>query len=195
MEPTTIELIKTVTTDAIKILGPAIIAAFATYQVSKAQFELKLRELEKSHEFGARDKLFNYYKERKKELEKSFNDLNGTFGQTLGLTIGSDGTMDEFTKKIFEGSSEMVKMYSKFVPHEIDKAIHEMEKRNLIDSKEYKKLKEFNDEDFTIEEINDFQSLQKNIFMLLEIYYYLHSSIQLILEIEMEKAFEKYIKA
>lgn len=41
MEPATIELIKALGTDAIKILGPACIAAYVAYRASKNQFSIE----------------------------------------------------------------------------------------------------------------------------------------------------------
>ena len=56
MNPETVGLIS----DAIKILGPAGIAAYATYRASKIQIDIKLKELDKTHEFTARQSLFQY---------------------------------------------------------------------------------------------------------------------------------------
>jgi len=41
MDPATIDLIKVVATDAIKILGPALIAAYVAYRASKTQFSIE----------------------------------------------------------------------------------------------------------------------------------------------------------
>ena len=53
-----LNLIQTVTTEAIKILEPAVIAAYATYRATAIQFESKLKELDKTNEFHARDRIF-----------------------------------------------------------------------------------------------------------------------------------------
>lgn len=41
LEPATVELIKVIGTDAIKILGPALIAAYVAYRASKTQFSIE----------------------------------------------------------------------------------------------------------------------------------------------------------
>lgn len=41
LEPATAELIKVIGTDAIKILGPALIAAYAAYRAAKIQFSIE----------------------------------------------------------------------------------------------------------------------------------------------------------
>ena len=52
-----LNLIQTVSLEAIKILGPAVIAAYATYRATAIQFESKLKELDKTNEFHARDRI------------------------------------------------------------------------------------------------------------------------------------------
>ena len=55
MDATTIEAIKPIVTDSIKILGPAIIAAYATYKATMGQLNIKIKDLDKKHEFGVRE--------------------------------------------------------------------------------------------------------------------------------------------
>ena len=50
-------LIQTDSVEAIKILGSAVIAAYATYRATAIQFESKLKELDKANEFHARDQI------------------------------------------------------------------------------------------------------------------------------------------
>ena len=52
-----LNLIQTVSIEAIKILVPAVIAAIASYRATAIQFESKLRELDKTNEFHARDRI------------------------------------------------------------------------------------------------------------------------------------------
>ncbi len=52
-----LNLIQTISLEAIKILGPAVIAAYATYRATTIQFESKLNELDKTNEFHARDRI------------------------------------------------------------------------------------------------------------------------------------------
>ena len=51
-----LDLIQTVSIEAIKILGPAAIAAYETYRATAIQFESKLKELDKTNEFHASDR-------------------------------------------------------------------------------------------------------------------------------------------
>ena len=52
-----LNLIQTVSIEAIKILGPAVISAYATYRATAIQIESKLKELDKANEFHARDQI------------------------------------------------------------------------------------------------------------------------------------------
>ena len=49
-----LNLIQTIFLEAIKILGSAVIAAYATYRATAIQFESKLKELDKANEFHTR---------------------------------------------------------------------------------------------------------------------------------------------
>lgn len=51
-----LNLIQSISLEAIKISGPAAIAAYATYRATAIQFESKLNELDKTNEFHARDR-------------------------------------------------------------------------------------------------------------------------------------------
>lgn len=51
MSTEVIALIQTVSMEAIKVLGPAIVAAYAAYRAAFVQFKLKLQELEQGHQF------------------------------------------------------------------------------------------------------------------------------------------------
>jgi len=53
-----LNLIQTDSIEAIKILGPAVIAAYATCRATAIQFESKLEELDKANEFHARYRIF-----------------------------------------------------------------------------------------------------------------------------------------
>jgi hypothetical protein len=84
MDPEFLRVVESVLLDGIKILGPALIAAIATYKGMKAQSELKLQERFKDHEFRAREHLFDYYKNRQVNLSKSHDELAESLGSLLG---------------------------------------------------------------------------------------------------------------
>jgi hypothetical protein len=56
MPPNLIHLIKIISLEAIKVLGPLAVAARAIYRAT-IQFEFKLMELDKANEFHVRDRI------------------------------------------------------------------------------------------------------------------------------------------
>jgi len=191
MDPATIELIK----DAIKILGPAVIAAWATYMASKSHFELRLKEIETKQEFGARQHLFRYYKERQTQLAQEYaklrGELEGTLGYVAGLTKGS-GDEDSTLVRIL---SESMEMYSAITPTEIDITMRDMEKSDLTETSDYEKLKSCKEKISNLATEKTFQTLQKNIFTIVEVYHLLQICNQNLLQRQMEMMFQKYLGA
>lgn len=195
MEPTTIELIKDVATDAIKILGPATIAAWATYMASKSHFELRLKEIERKQEFGARQHLFRYYKERQTQLAQEYAKLRGELEHTLGYVAGytkGSGDEDSTLVKILVESMEM---YSAITPTEIDITMRDMEKNGLTGTSDYEKLKSYKEKISNLATEETFQTLQKNIFTIVEVYHLLQICNQNLLQRQMEMMFHKYLEA
>lgn len=54
-----------VISDAIKILGPALITGVVGYFSASIQFKTRLKELDKNNEFKAREHFYNFYKEQR----------------------------------------------------------------------------------------------------------------------------------
>jgi len=140
MNVETAELIKAIMTDAIKILGPAAIAAYATYRASKAQFEIKLKEIDKNHAFEARKNLFQYYKDRQVQFADDFKKLNSSLGETLGFVTGYTEGSGEGNSTLINQMADLVELYFKMIPTEIELTLRDMEKNGLKDTEEYEKL-------------------------------------------------------
>lgn len=136
MDATTVELIKTIATDAIKILGPAILAAYMTYKTAKMQFESKLRELENKNEFNTRVHLFNYYKDRERQLSQTFEKASRLLGEAVGY---AEGYKDE---NLITFVTEVIQECYKNVPSNVEIAIRDMELEGLSNTQEYQKLKD-----------------------------------------------------
>lgn len=195
MEAATIELIQTIATDAIKILGPAIIAAFATYKATQSQFEIKLRELEKAHEFGAREHLFKYYQDRQVQLSKDYEKLNQSLGNTLGYATGYVAGAEEEQSEFLSMLAEYVEMYSKITPTEIDTTARDMEQNGLMETEDYRKLVAYVEPLRNLDKGKTLQALRKNIFAIVDAYHFLQHCNQTLLQKQMAKIFTKYIEA
>ncbi len=193
MDPATINLIQTIATDAIKILGPAIIAAYATYYASKAHFQTKLKELDKTNEFSARKCLFDFYKERQEKLQKEYEKLTESLGQSVGFAAGVEEDDDQTIRNMLSTYTEMVLMHSKLTPVEIETTLRDMRQHNLESSSEYKKLESY------IKRIKDlkpgatFDVLRENVFEIVEAYHFMLLCSHMVLQRQMDKVFSKYV--
>lgn len=186
-----------VLSDAIKILGPAIISGFIAYKIAMQQVTLKLKEAEEKHEFSARARLFNYYKEKNQSLIDAQKNLNETLNELMGTIIGVDfaANADDDRINFLRPFKEYVLNNSNLVLKDLEVTKREMERDELKELPEYGELNSY------FEKINSLTSditstaIQQNIFTLLEIYRHIYSCQHLLLE-KQEKGneiFRKYL--
>ena len=109
-------------TDALKILGPAAIAAWASHRVTKTQSQQRIRELEASNQFTTRTTLFAFYKEELRQLSERSNETAKSIGQLVGLMAA--GPSDP---KVLSTFRHLARIASAQVPMEIDLVLAEME--------------------------------------------------------------------
>ncbi len=186
MDSATVELIKTIATDAIKILGPAILAAFATYKASKIQIELKLKELESKHEFSARVQLFKYYKDRERQLSQVFERVSQSLGEAVGYAKGLE------EEKVITFTTEVLQGCYKNAPADVETAIRDMEQAGLSDTQEYQKLKDFLSH-CEFEMNGSAEELWGNLMKITEIYSLLQHCNYLVLQNRFNDLFGKYV--
>jgi hypothetical protein len=194
MDTATIEAIKTVAIEAIKILGPAVIAAFATYKLSKIQFTSKLKELERRHEFNAREVLFNYYKNRQSKLSDDYTKLTGSLNQVLGQAAAFTELTEEQSDKFMKILSEDINLFSKITPTELKLIAKDMELNGFKESEEYSKLISFKDVMNNLEKGNSLDSLQRNINSIIEVYHMIIVCNDMLIQKQMDKLFKKYLE-
>jgi len=194
MEPATIELIQVIATDAIKILGPAIIAAFATYYASKAQFQIKLKELDKTNEFSARKCLFDFYKERQEKLQKEYEKMSESLGRSVGFAAGARDDDDQAIRNMLNAYTEMVLMHSKLRPVEIETTLRDMRRYNLESVAEYKKLESYIERIKKLKPGTAFEVLRENVFEIVEVYHFILMCNHMVLQRQMDKVFVKYVE-
>jgi len=156
------------------VLGPAIITALVGYKVGKSQIEVKLRELEKTHAYSASEKLFEYYQNREKELNESYNSINKDMGFLLGMT----SALTE-NDELLNNTIKMYDLYEKTLPYQIKLTLRDLKKYNLQETEEFRNLESFLDQ-------KALQDQKKNwsdkVFYLLEVYFYLQICNRMILE-------------
>lgn len=194
MEPTIFELVKEIAPDAIKILGPAIITAVVAYKVSKAQSELRLKEIEKGHQFRAREHLFRYYKERQTQLSEDYTKLSNSLEEDLGFAAGYTESNEVKASGLVRTMANYIEMYSSVTLTEIGITMRDMDKNALDVTPEYERLKSCKDKISNLAKEKNFPTLQKNMLTLVEVYRILQFCNQMLLQRQVEKMFHKYLE-
>jgi hypothetical protein len=196
VDPNLIDLAKIVSLEAIKVLGPAIVAGLTGYGAARLQYVGKLNELEKSNEFDARQHLFDYYKSKQVKLEEAYKELSNGLGQALGYTAGAEILDSIGLSKTVSVYAGMVDVHLGIVPFDIDLTLRDMKAKKLDLTEEYRKLSEYREITSKLKPISGkgIESIQANVFVLLEINSSLQICNQLILERQIESIFAKYVK-
>ena len=190
-----ISAVQSIAIDAIKILGPATIAAYATYRASKFQFEARLVELKEENEFAARSVLFDCYKDRHRQLRKAHAKLGKSLGENVGLIAGlSGGGQDRDYEHFVRLFGESLQTYFEIAPVEIAITLRDMERKELTDTEEFHSLKKYEQIDQHIGDEDIYEGVKSNCLTYLKIYEFLQMANQLVLTHEMDRVFEKYTK-
>lgn len=194
MNPEIIQLIQTVALDAIKILGPATLASYATYKAAFIQIKIKLDELEKAHQFQAREHIFTAIKNRLSDFDEVTDKLNGDLGKLVGFT--SALIKDDDSSELNNFNTVMniaTRSKAKLLPYEIRSTLLDMCSLNLESSDEYKELLVRSKVIVVILNTDSFSKLQSNILELLETYDLLSYCTRLVMNKQMESIFKPYL--
>lgn len=190
MDTEILRTISSISTDAIKILGPAAITAFVGFKAGKAQLELKIKEMESSNKFKAREHLFKYHKEWQSHISRRYDQLTETLGSIAGvMAADKDGEMglNPFALKFF-GS------YIKSAPHDVEMAIRDLENYKEKYKLEYELLLEHKIQTYSLRRAGDIDTVFRTIADLIEIYGHLNRCAHLLVEEEAKKALKPYLK-
>jgi len=193
MDPTLAELLNSLIGDALKIIGPAVIAALATFKATKVQYELKLKEIESSHGFKAREALVDHYKQQAQRFDEAYDSLNNTLGQLLGVSASmAEGkeTLDELTSSM----AGIADMYIAMAPFDVKIALRDLKEQKLDNTEEFIKLQEYKEKASTLKATRVPEELQNNIYSLLEMYSFLSRCNTLTFETKVNLIFTKYVK-
>lgn len=196
MTPELVGLIQTIALEAIKILGPAAIAAYATYRATAIQFEIKLKELERTNEFSARDRIYTHLKERLTKVDQDSSKLNEEIGRMLGFVVGATGgdapnpSMSEF----IELMGAFAESIARKVPVEISGLLDDMRSAGLENSSEFSALKEYEGFAFNRQGQIAYAEIKKLLFLLVEIHNTMGLCMRRLISQKMGKAFSGYAK-
>jgi len=194
MDPTLAQLIGSVSIEAVKIVGPAVVAAVVAYKAASLQFKSTLLQLRETNQFAARQHLFDYYKERQKRFSEGYASLVESLGQALGFNAAlSDDEPNAATKAIQDSFTSLAKLHLGAAPFEIKLVLRDMKAKSLDQIEEYVDLEE---KSATLSELSmgsDFESMRAAVIAMIEVYAALERCNQLLLEREMDRLFSKYI--
>ncbi len=180
-----------VLSDAIKIIGPAAIIGYVAYMSGKSQHVLKLKELKTNNEFKAREKIFEFHKEKLTRNKETMDELSNGLGQFAGMTIADLG--DELKLNNFINS--FVSIYIEMFPFEIEYIKKEIEKYPNDFKQEKKRLEVICVDIEKIQKPTDTESVQKTIIELVKIYGFIGHCIEAIIEKEAMHIFKPYMES
>ena len=190
MDAATAGTIKSIATDAIKILGPAIVAGLLTYKATRSQYETRLKELDKAHEFAAREHWFKYHEDRQTRLAKASEQLNENLGRLLAYaeddnekSNGTTTVLGRFVETILETA-----------PVEINTIAREMKESGLEVTEDYERLLSYAERLRRCDKSSTVEVLQSNLLLIMESYGCMTSCNYSVLHKQMEKTFSKYLE-
>ncbi|MCM0081336.1 hypothetical protein L4X63_07015 [Geomonas sp. Red32] len=187
------ELLKTITsisTDAIKIIGPAAITAFVGFKAGKVQLELKIAEVERNNRFKAHELLFNYYKDWQSHVTMRYDQLVEMFGTISGVIAASKD------KEEFPLNTYVLKCFGSYVksaPYDVDIAIRDFDTLKLEYQLEYEILQEHKRLAASLRRMGDLDQIFRTIADLIEIYGHIHRCANLIVGAQAKMALNPYI--
>lgn len=194
MSPEVANLIQVIALDAIKILGPAVIAAYATYRATTVQWEVKLKELDRTNEFLARERVFAHLKERLAHIDEETEKLHGAVGEILGRASGAIGEAPTPQDLVFmQIMGEFIITAGKTAPLEVRGLLQDMQVADLGSTAEYKALSAYQDIRPPSEPLVTYDELKAALFQLLDLNNHLGLCIRLLIQKRMECVFAHYI--
>ena len=190
MDPELYKMSMEVLSDAIKILGPAIITAVVGYTAGQRQMELKIEEVNKSNEFKARDKIFEFHKEKIASCDNSIGSLNSALLEYAGLTLADKD--DELSLSSFVGRH--LTLHIQGLPFQLEHINDELITCKDKLPKECEKMDRYMQSCLKLKAPESYDEIQESIMELLEIYSFASHCIRMMIEFEALEIFSPYTK-
>lgn len=190
MDPETVEVLTALVSDAIKILGPAVIAAVATYKTARSQYEARIEEIKRGHEFSARERLYEYYQYRQESLARNSEKISRSLGELIGMNVGG-----AFNEGLPEAAKPIVALFNTYhatANFTAKVVLRDMARKGMENSEEYLHLHALRENCENIGAAQDMATAVTNFESLMEFYDFLDSCNHLLFEREIESLFEKY---
>jgi len=191
MDPNVVEAISSVSTEAIKILGPAIITGLVGLKIGKHQLELKLKEIEKNNSFKAREHLFKYYKDWQETIKGKYDELTTALGTITGMAAAVKGHEETGITPVMY---KFFNYYVKSVPHDVNLTIRDFEPYKEHYNLEYELLEHYKIKVGALSATEDVSELIESVTDLLEIYGHLNRCAHLLVEKQAKLALQPYLE-
>ena len=188
MSPELIQAIQNIGIEAIKILGPAIIAAVVAYKVAKTQTEAKLKEVDKRNEFDARKAVYDLLIQRKEKLSENIKGITENLAFLMGAASGADEDSD-FDTTLIEFSNTNLRTAQRM--SQLTK--EHFEKKQLRDKVEFGVVESCIEKVSAIQPATDFETLRENSLALLPIYEDLAYAHDSLIDWEMDEILAPFI--
>jgi hypothetical protein len=195
MAPDVANLIQTVSLELVKIVGPAVVAAYAGYKGALIQVTLKLQELDKSHQYEARESIFSHLKERLAHIDEESHKWHEQVGRMLGFAADQNEADDHDPPSEFvRVMGAMVGSTVKLVPLEVATTLSDMRMLGLEFSDHFKALAEIERASIVESPPATYEQLKSATLILVETYNLLAACTRLLLQTQIEHVLAPYMR-
>jgi hypothetical protein len=192
MSPDAVAALINVASDAVKIIGPAAIAAIAAYKVAQVQLTAKLKELTSGSELKARASFFSYYRERGEYLRSAAAEAGRELGKLYGIVSASeDDTPDD--RNLIQAFGSFVEVISNMLPLEGAITQVEMEAAGLQNAPQYSRLRELLATTEWLVSATTKEAVLNRLGAIIKLYSYLMHCNQVIVEARMKEVFKPFL--
>ncbi|MBA6390001.1 hypothetical protein H4J38_04305 [Colwellia sp. BRX10-3] len=175
--------------DAVKILGPASITGILVFHQSKLRLGLKIKELDKNNEFKAREKIFEFHKDKLNSVQLSIDSLSNELGHYLGMSVADQHNELRLNSFINRHITNNIKN----LPFEVSHIHTELKKYPIDFDAELIRMDAEVENIHTLITPTDPQMVQSTITDLLSIYGFLAHCVRCLIEKEAISSFRPYI--
>ncbi len=186
METEIVLALKEVALDFIKIVGPATVAALATYKTAAYQYKQKITEIEKKDQFKAAEMVFEIQK-------KSFEDVTSGYKSITNNIFSLSGTLmgDEDLEEVNPYLKKIIEVYTHKLPFAFRKTHREFSVYKDQYKEEYEELLKA-EESFNNLGVIDIKKHLDYVIKLEYIYSTLSHCSQIIISEKMNATLSKY---
>ncbi|MGB2519095.1 hypothetical protein [Shewanella algae] len=183
------KMILTVVSDAVKILGPATITAIVGYKAGKNQLSIRLEELDKNNSYKAREKIFEFHKEKLSVVDESISSLSEGLGRFAGMVMADfddELNLSSFVSKYISGHIDGLPFQLEHVHSELKPYSGELKR-------EYDQLVAYMKEAESISKPQTSEETHSTIVKLLEVYGFTSHCLRMLIEKEAMQIFKPYL--